>query len=187
MSLSQTKTSPMRTDSARKTSYSRSRSWWRQETFWWMTWSSSDWGQSCWGARASVRPSKTETSTATFWSAASMCDCQTRECVSVFLCLWRLFSHLWRRCNPITIHLKPIIHPPTWPSIARTHIPRNERMNYRQEWQKWKEREMIFSDVKWAYCHLPGPHDFEVRVWVIVSDARMWTQWEWSPRALFMR
>lgn len=144
MSLSQTKTSPMRTDSARKTSYSRSRSWWRQETFWWMTWSSSDWGQSCWGARASVRPSKTETSTATFWSAASMRDCQTRECVSVFLCLWRLFSHLWRRCNPITIHLKPIIHPPTWPSIARTHIPRNERMNYRQEWQKWKERDDFF-------------------------------------------
>lgn len=112
MSLSQTKTSPMRTDSARKTCFSRSRSWWRRETFWWMTWSSRDWGQSRRAARASVRPPETETSTATFWSPASVRDRQTKERVSVPLVA------VLSSVKTLQSNYRPIIHPSTWPSLT---------------------------------------------------------------------
>lgn len=76
--LLQITTSPMRTDSVRKSCCSRSKSWWRRETFWWMTWSSRGWGQ-C----RSTRASGIETSTPISWSPASMRDCQTQKFVFV--------------------------------------------------------------------------------------------------------
>lgn len=100
-----------------------------------------------------------------------MRDYRPQECV---LCLLWLFPHLWRYCNPITLHLKPIIHPYLATAITHTHshhaLTRSQRLDSekpqickkgKKEMEKRKKM-CFFTGLGW----LPSAKTSWLRVWV---------------------